>query len=47
MHLNGKKNTGKCHLMARDKQMDGRFMFMKYFGHRGLSAPAPVLYTCI
>ena len=39
MSFNGKK-------LARNEQMD-RFMFMKIFGLRGLSAPAPGLYTCV
>ena len=35
--------------LARNEQMDRRFMFLKIFwaGPRGLSAPAPWLYTGI
>ena len=49
MHLNGKNRkmsiNGKK--LARNEQMDRIFMFIKYFGPRGLSAHAPGLYTCV
>ena len=47
MHLNGEK-IGKCHLngrkLARNEQMDRRFMFMKIFWAQVV---APGLYTFI
>ena len=49
MYLNGKnrKISFNGRKLARNEQMDRKFMFMKIFGPRGLSAPAPGLYTCI
>ena len=49
MHLNGKnrKISFNGRKLARNEQMDRKFMFMKIFWAQGLSAPAPGLYTCI
>ena len=50
MHLNGEKNRKmpfNGRKLARNEQMDRRFMLMKTFWAQGLSAPAPGLYRCI
>ena len=49
MHLNGKnrKISFNGRKLARNEQMVRKFMFMKIFWARGLSAPAPGLYTCM
>ena len=49
MHLNGKnrKISFNGRKLARNEQLDRKFMFMKIFEPRGLSAPVPGLYTCI
>ena len=45
MHLNGKKNNRKMSLngrkLARNEQMDRRFMFMKIFWPQGVVCPCP------
>ena len=51
MHLNGKNRKMSFYgkKLARSEQMDRIFIFffLKYFGPRELSAPAPGLYTCV
>ena len=50
MHLKGKK-IGNRHVMAQNLLEISKWTedlgLWKYFGPRGLSAPAPGLYTCI
>ena len=51
MHLNGKK-IGKCHLMAKklakNEQMDRRFMFMKILSAQRVVCPCPgAIYMCM
>ena len=43
MHLNGKKleNAIKWRNLARNEQMDRRFMFMKIFWAKGVVCPCP------
>ena len=49
MHLHGKisKISFNGRKVARNEQMDRKFMFMKIFWAHGLSAPALGLYTFI
>ena len=49
MHLNGKnrKISFNGRKVARNEQMDRKFMFMKLFWAQGLSASALGLYTFI
>ena len=48
MHFNGKNRKMSCNgrKLARNEQMDRRFMLIKIFQSQGLSAPASELYTC-
>ena len=45
------EKIGKCHVMAENllemSKWTEDLCVRKYFGPRGLSAPAPGLYTCI
>ena len=48
MHLNGDKNRKMSFYvrkLARNEQLDRRFMFRKNVWFKGVSAPAPGLYT--
>ena len=49
MHLDGinRKISFNGRKLARNEQMDRKFMFIEKFDPRRLSAPALGLYTCI